>query len=383
VETRRKWLAALAVLIVLNLVLVGLVYIRLTARPPDPMASKPGFKAGMLHVPAFPSNDPNTWEQWPAGEARFPPGYAMEAAWSSDDAYAGWGGHLRGWLKNTGTNDLFVYGIAVAGGWGPDTCATVGATVKPGEKRYLGLIHFEGPASPGNYSLTFKTGLLAEAGPRAAARGWWDYGYIGNVGKNIVFKPAGEPEKYKERVNPAYYFDRANRLMNSKDPAIVQLAADITDRYPGGYSIFQVAAAFDLVHQNITYKAEPPGDDHWQSPAETLSLMSGDCEDYTLLLAALVTAMGGTARFHVETDHAFLSVFVGPDLQGATRSLSRFYNTELRTAAFSDQNGAWLIADATDSDFPGALPLGGEPLAAGGWGLTNTTVHYPVDLFPD
>jgi hypothetical protein len=76
-------------------------------------------------------------------------------------------------------------------------------------------------------------------------------------------------------------------------------------------------------------------------------------------------------------------VFVGPDLQGATRSLSRFYNTELRTAAFSDQNGAWLIADATDSDFPGALPLGGEPLAAGGWGLTNTTVHYPVDLFPD
>ena len=382
-QANRKWLAVLSALIVVNVALAGILYVRLTARAPDPMASRPGFTAGMLHVPAFPRDDPNGWEERPTDAARFPPGYAMEAAWSTDEAYAGWGGHLRGWLKNTGTNDLFVYGIAVAGGWGPDTCATVGVTVKPGEKRYLGLVHFQGPASPGNHSLVFRTGLLAEAGPRAVVHGWWDYGYVGNAGKPLEFKAGVEPKKHKERTNPAYYFDRANRLMDSRDPAIVQKAAELSDRFPGGFSIFQVAAAFDYVHQNITYKAEAAGKDHWQSPAETLGLSSGDCEDYTLLLGALVAAMGGTARLHVETDHAFLSVFVGQDLQAATHSLSLYYNTDLRTAAFSDQYGEWLVADATDSDFPGALPLGGEPLTTGGWGLTNTTVHYTVDLLAD
>lgn len=382
-ETGKKWLAALAVLVLVNIALAGLIYVRLTTRMPDPMASRPGFTAGMLHVPAFPGNDPNIWEERPTDVARFPPGYSMQSAWSSDPAYAGWGGHIRGWLKNTGTNDLFIYGIAASGDWGPDICATVGVTVKSGEERFLGLVHFQGPASPGNHSLVFKAGILAEAGPRAAVHGWWDYGYVGNVGKTFEFKAGVEPKKYRERANPAYYFDKANRLVDSDDPAVVQKAAELSGRFPGGYSLFQAAAAFDFVHQNIAYKAEPPGDDHWQSPAETLDLRTGDCEDYTFLLAALVTAMGGTTRFHVETDHAFLSIFVGPDLQAATHSLSLYYNTDLRTAAFGDQDGQWLVADATDSDFPGALPLGGEPLTTGGWGLTNTTVHYTVDLLPD
>jgi hypothetical protein len=383
VQANRKWLAVLSALVLANLVLAGVLYVRLSARAPDPMASRPGFSAAMLQVPAFPQGDPNLWEERPGEKARFPPGYAMEAAWSTGEAFAGWGGHLRGWLKNTGTNDLFVYGIAVAGGWGPDTCATVGVTVKPGEKRYLGLVHFQGPASPGNHSLVFKTGILAEAGPRAIVRGFWDYGYVGNEGKPLEFKAGVEPKKYKERTNPAHYFDKANRLVDRNDPAVAEKAKEIQARFPGPFSLHQAAAAFDFVHQNITYKAEAPGMDYWQSPAETLVLSTGDCEDYTLLLGALVAAMGGTARLHIETDHAFLSVFVGPDLQAATHSLSLYYNTDLRTAAFSDQNGQWLVADATDSEFPGALPLGGEPLTTGGWGLTNTTVHYPVDLLPD
>lgn len=382
-QSNRKWLAALAVLVAFNLVLAGLLYQRLNARAPDPMAPRPGFTSGMVHAPLFPVEDPNDWEPVPTGRARFPPGYSMQAAWSAGRAYVGWGGDLRCWLKNTGTNDLFVYGIAVAGDWGPDVCATVGVTIEPGKERYLGLIHFPGPDNLGSYEFNFKTGLLAEGGGPGMSPGWWDYGYIGTAMKPIEFRPASGPKEFKERSNPAHYFDKANGLMDSNDPAVLQRAADIQARFPGPFSLFQAAAAFDFVHQNVTYQAEPEGQDRWQSPAETLQLMTGDCEDYTLLLAALVTALGGATRFHVETDHAFLTVYVGPDFQSATNSLSLYYNTDLRVAAFSDRFGAWLSADATDSDFLGALPLGGEPLTTGGWGLTNTTVHYPVDLLAD
>ena len=382
----RKWLAVLAALVVVNIALAGMLYIRLTASAPDPLAPRPGFKESMLHVPLFPAGDPNAREQAPDAMNGTPSGYSMQASWSSGKVYAGWGGDVRYWLKNTGPNRLFVYGIAFEGDWGQSVCATVGVTIAPGQKQYLGMLHFPGPDVPGTYNFTFKTGLFAEsmrAIGNGSVDGWWDYGYVSNGMKPIAFRPLAEPHQFKERTNPAYYFDKANRLMNSDDAAVLQRADGILARFPGQYSIYQAAAAFDLVHSNITYKAEPPGEDDWQSPAETLNLLSGDCEDYTLLLAAMITALGGTTRFHVETDHAFLSVYVGTDLSAATDALSRYYNTKLHVASFRDRYGYWITADATDSEFLGALPLGGEPLAAGGWGLTNTTVHYPVDMLPD
>jgi len=384
VEPGRKWLAALAVLVAVNLALVGALHLRFSAREPDPMATRQGFTAGMLQPPLFPPDDPNLWDPLPENASRFPPGYSMQAAWTASRAYAGWGGELRTWLKNTGQNELYVYGISVEGGWGPAVCATVGVLVPPGQERYLGIIHFPGPGSPGTYDYSFRTGIKAESREGIIPKtGWWDYGYISTSLKPMEFRPAAEPVKYKERSNPAHYFDKANRLMDSKDPAVLRKAAEIAARFPGGFSIFQAAAAFDFVHNNVTYLAEPAGEDRWQSPAETLRLLTGDCEDYTLLLSALLTAMGGQTRFHVETDHAFLSVFIGGDPQPATDSLSRYYNTDLRTVSFGDRFGQWLCADATDSAFLGALPLGGEPLTTGGWGLTNTTVHYPVDIIPD
>lgn len=381
-QVNRKWLAVLAALLIANLALAGLLYVRLTTLPPDPLAPRAGFKAGLLHAPLYPSEDPNRWAEAPKAGFRAPPGYSMQAGWSASRAYAGWGGDMRYWVKNTGPNELYVYGIGLEGDWGERVCATVGIYIAPGTEKYLGMVHFPGPDAPGAYNFIFKTGLMAKGGGPEILLEWWDYGYVTNAMKPIEFRPVAQPSDFKVKNNPAYFFDKANRLMNSKDPAVLQKAGEIQAHFPGAFSIYQAAAAFDFVHSNITYKAEPPGDDHWQSPAETLGLQSGDCEDYTLLLSAMISALGGTTRFHVETDHAFLSVFIGTDIRAATDALSRYYNTDVNLASFSDRFGYWFSADATDSTFLGSLPLGGEPLVTG-WGLTNTTIHYPVDMLPD
>ncbi len=378
----QKWGAVLAVLVAINLALAGLLYSSYISGGPDPLVPRRGFAPDMVHEPVLSSGDPNRWEASPTVVAGLAPTYSLEGRWETSLAYAGWGGELRFWLKNTGRTDIFVYGFRLDGDWCPPVLVTVGLTIPPGEESCLGLLHFSGPAKPGLGSYTLRTGLQVRAALSGPGQGWYDFGYVGDTLKTINFLPLGKVPTFTEIKNPAYYFDKANQLMDPKDPAVVRLADQIRANFSGPCSIFQAAAAFDWVHDNITYKAEPAGQDYWQPPAETLRILTGDCEDYALLLSAVITAMNGTTRFEVEDDHAFLSVYAGTDLALITDSLSRYYNTDIRVAAFHDGYGWWLSADATDAMFLGALPLGGTPLAHG-WGLTNTTVHYLCDMIPD
>ena len=379
----RKYLAVLAVLVAVNIVMAGLLYARLRERPVDPMAPVAGFTASQMNAPVLPADDPNGWETKPSSVSERPPsaGYSLQSRFNMGTAYAAWGGELRCWVQNTGQKDLFVYGFSIEGDWGTPACASVGATVKPGVESYLGILHFTGPALPGNNHFTMKTAIMAPAGGIEFVPRWYDFGWVGNAVKNISFLPIGEKPHYSEIKNPRYYFDKANRIM-AKDASARSKAAEIAANYSGGYNIYQAAAAFDFVFGNVVYVNDPAGRDYWATPDETLQKMAGDCEDHALLLSALITALGGNARFHMEKDHAFLSVYAGNDLAAVRLALERYYNTNLQTAYFQDGFGYWLAADSTASMYLGGLPLGGQPLAPG-WDLTNTTFHYVVDMMAD
>jgi predicted transglutaminase-like cysteine proteinase len=73
----------------------------------------------------------------------------------------------------------------------------------------------------------------------------------------------------------------------------------------------------DWVATNIDYKSDEErwGEDYWQTPKETLSYSTGDCEDFSTLLCSLLRAYGiGAERVYVvlnvedeEDGHAFLT----------------------------------------------------------------------------
>jgi len=72
----------------------------------------------------------------------------------------------------------------------------------------------------------------------------------------------------------------------------------------------------DWVVTNIDYKSDEEqwGEDYWQTPEETLSYYTGDCEDFSVLLCSLLRAYGiDTERIYValgvddeEDGHAFI-----------------------------------------------------------------------------
>ena len=56
----------------------------------------------------------------------------------------------------------------------------------------------------------------------------------------------------------------------------------------------------------MLYVSDPESRQYVQSPAETLLASAGDCEDFSLLAAAMLESIGIEADIGVTSDHAFI-----------------------------------------------------------------------------
>jgi len=102
----------------------------------------------------------------------------------------------------------------------------------------------------------------------------------------------------------------------------------------------EVALVLDLV-QRFPYVRDIDStgrQDYWRFPLETLADQKGDCEDSSILLSALLSAMGHKTCFFDITDHAAIGVTELPEESGvsfeATDGL-RFYYVETTADGWS------------------------------------------------
>lgn len=84
----------------------------------------------------------------------------------------------------------------------------------------------------------------------------------------------------------------------------------------GDYNLAQVCDLWDYAYRNWHYVNDPQGMDYFSSASNTISIsLKGDCDDYAILVAALVEAIGGTSRVVTASDsdgnyHAFAEVYI-------------------------------------------------------------------------
>jgi hypothetical protein len=70
------------------------------------------------------------------------------------------------------------------------------------------------------------------------------------------------------------------------------------------FSIFKVMSSWE-------YVSDPRGEEYFASASESVSLMSGDCDDYSILMAAAIRAIGGEVRLVRTPGHLFPEVKAG------------------------------------------------------------------------
>ena len=89
---------------------------------------------------------------------------------------------------------------------------------------------------------------------------------------------------------------------------------------PEKSELHEVDALYSLVRDNIRYVRDVSGVETLMTPDKTLAARLGDCDDQSVLLAALLESVGYPTRFVVagyqvpgQFEHVYLQVFAGGD----------------------------------------------------------------------
>jgi hypothetical protein len=114
-----------------------------------------------------------------------------------------------------------------------------------------------------------------------------------------------------------------NCRIEPNNPAVRREAVSLAAKYPGDYTIDQVCSIYKYLKDGWHYVRDPRGSDYLNYANESLSIGknagcsgAGDCDDFAILMAALVESVGGTtriilARNSTKGGHAYAEVYVG------------------------------------------------------------------------
>lgn len=339
--------------------------------------TRKGFTESDLHAPVISYLDPiKVWT--PTSTTQSQPARSLAMHWTITPVYAEYGGAVNLTITNEGMTTVHISGYGLE--WiasGLSTYRNDNVNLTPGKSVELGLLFFKAGNATGDldYRINLKLAVKTLGGL------WYDYGTVHGSERTATVIPSLTYKNYSTTFNQARTFDRIQPLADLAP--VAALAKSIQGNFT--YNIQQICDAYDWVRENIIYMDDPA--DYWQSTSETMSLRTGDCEDQAILMASIVTAMGGTARVNLVEGHAFPTVYVGNDaaavfaIDGAVES---HYGTSLTAYFLHDGLGYWMIIDTTGFPYAGGLPTTAGPVVDGtsAWSFETTDYLIAIDIIP-
>ncbi len=156
-------------------------------------------------------------------------------------------------------------------------------------------------------------------------------------------------------------------------------AVRLASQFPDEYNVAQVCQIYDYIVSNWKYVNDSDKMENLRSASRTINNgLAGDCDDFAILLAALIESIGGDARisfaYNNEGGHAFTEILATEkeeDMQGITDKINALYRTDqFKIHYWVDDDGkCWLNLDWF-----------GEPQHPGGeyFEFDYRTIYYPT-----
>lgn len=166
-------------------------------------------------------------------------------------------------------------------------------------------------------------------------------------------KPFHDAEKLRALIDP--------RNVEVRKAAVRMATANFTNVKSTGdeFILIQSFSIFKEVNNKWRYVADVKGGEYFASPAESLELMAGDCDDHAVLMATLIIAIGGEVRLVRTEGHVYPELKVGDDtrLERSAHLIRKvLFSKEVGDAPLyhhTDPNGEhWINLDYT-RNYPG------------------------------
>lgn len=114
----------------------------------------------------------------------------------------------------------------------------------------------------------------------------------------IVRQVPGTPQYQpttREQYTPGSRVRRAVLdAMDSDSPTTRNYAVSLAADSPGSFNIGQVLSIFDYTYSNWNYVNDPSGGEYFANASESIANgLAGDCDDFAILIAAAIEAVGG------------------------------------------------------------------------------------------
>ncbi len=170
--------------------------------------------------------------------------------------------------------------------------------------------------------------------------------------------PAASPQEAAIRAQVAQDIARA---IDADSPITRSLAVRIAATSEGAFHVEQVAQLWTYVRGRWKYVNDPRGKEYFARASETVTNeFAGDCDDFAIVLVALVSAIGGEARLVMmdgpEGGHAYAEACVQQSPETVAAKLKRHYERSwdrylgrqrVRNISFRASSGCpvWLNLD--------------------------------------
>ena len=210
--------------------------------------------------------------------------------------------------------------------------------------------------------------------------GWCYRTIAGNVAKNVafLFKSANSSQVDIQPSHTAIFphislQQRIQQKVNYKDAAVRTFAVEYSlmffdEYYPKYRQICRQFSLLKYIKENYKYVADPSSFDYFASPQESMALMAGDCDDYSILIASVMKAIGADVRIIWAPAHVYPELYCGDkaNFEKYVNAIYTFFERETVNKHIYyriDKNeNYWINIDYTDL-YPGSVYFSNEVLS--------------------
>jgi hypothetical protein len=196
--------------------------------------------------------------------------------------------------------------------------------------------------------------------------------------KSLVVSMWDSPHPEKIAIGNLAPFPGKNKIKNAvnyDNPYVRDFALESINKHFKKYqrdsayrTIIQCFAVFKEINSRWTYVSDPKSEEYFAKASESVTYLSGDCDDHSILMAACIKSIGGTPRLIHTNQHLYPEMLIGSkkDFEKIHYLIKRvLFKEETRGKTLHyhiDENEqVWLNLDYTEK-YPGGKFMSPEIL---------------------